>query len=104
MLEAQLWNQALADEEKVFWIRESADKEKAIINALKLLSKNISDFAGGLAALLEKEMGMKFDRFGNCMLSCYTGDRQYNLHIDNPHGEEEDDDSGLPDNGMRLTC
>merc|ERR1712187_998482 len=35
-------------------------------------------------------------------LSCYTGDRQYTLHIDNPHGDE-DDDAAYPDNGMRMT-
>merc|ERR1740123_578634 len=35
------------------------------------------------------------------MLSCYTGDRQYNLHLDNPHSG--DDEDGMPDNGLRMT-
>ena len=47
-------------------------------------------------------MKLDFDRIGHVMLSCYTGDRQYTLHLDNPHGEEEDE--GLPDNGIRLTA
>merc|ERR1712217_334936 len=37
------------------------------------------------------------------MLSCYTGDRVYSLHLDNPHGGEEGG-SPMPDNGMRMTA
>lgn len=103
MLEAQLWSQALKDEEKVVWIRESGPQSLKGMNALKLLSKNMSDFAAGLSQSLEQELGMTFDRIANAMLSCYTGDRRYTLHLDNAH-EEEEDSGGLPDNGMRLTC
>lgn len=40
---------------------------------------------------------MTFDRLGQPLLTCYTGDRQHQVHIDNPHNEE----GTLPDNGMR---
>jgi len=112
MLEAQLWGQALKDEEKVVWIRDATTATGATaqdsgsskgMNALKLLAKNMSDFAAGLGELLQKEQGIEFDRIGHAMLSCYTGDRQYCLHLDNAHGEE-DSPGNLPDNGMRLTC
>merc|ERR1711970_1689318 len=33
------------------------------------------------------------------MVSCYTGDRRYDCHIDNPHRAS----GNYPDNGMRLT-
>mmetsp|Transcript_23964 Transcript_23964/g.71642 ORF Transcript_23964/g.71642 Transcript_23964/m.71642 type:complete len:317 (-) Transcript_23964:66-1016(-) len=106
MLEAELWKQALSDEEKVFYISASDTpdaKTKHMTNALKVLAKNVADFSSGLAATLKKEIGLDYDRFGQSMLSCYTGDRQYSLHLDNPHGDE-DDDRAMPDNGMRLTC
>lgn len=104
MMEAKLWHQAVQDEEKVVWIKQDAPgaKPSHMMNALKLLAKNISDFSGGLGPLLKRDAGIDFDKYGQTMLSCYTGDRQYNLHLDNPHGEEEDE-HGLPDNGMRLT-
>jgi len=101
MMEAKLWHQALADEEKVFWIKGDPKSEPKI-NALRLLAKNLGDFAGGIGSKLASDFGIEFDRFGASMLSCYTGDRQYNLHIDNPHGDE-DDDAAIPDNGMRMT-
>eukprot|EP00931_Biecheleriopsis_adriatica_P005703 TRINITY_DN107186_c0_g1_i1.p1 TRINITY_DN107186_c0_g1~~TRINITY_DN107186_c0_g1_i1.p1 ORF type:complete len:317 (+),score=83.35 TRINITY_DN107186_c0_g1_i1:61-1011(+) len=101
MLEAQLWKQALQDEEKAVWIRESESKAVQLKNALKLLGKNMADFAAGIGPLLEKDLGVEFDRLGQPLLTCYTGDRQYALHIDNPHRGEE---QGLPDNGMRLSC
>lgn len=100
MIQVELWRQAIQDEDKVYWI--SQKNESHTTTALKVLSQKISEFAGGLGELLEKEMGIKFDRFGNAMLSCYTGDRTYSFHVDNGHGEE-DDDEGFPDNGMRLT-
>lgn len=103
MLEAELWRHALADEEKVFWLKEESAKTKHMMNALKLLGGNIADFCGGLAQLLKRDLGVEFDRHGHAMLSCYTGDRQYSLHLDNLHGDE-DDDRAMPDNGMRLTC
>lgn len=102
MLEAQLWKQALVDEDKCVWIRENEPKIR-MKNALKLLSRNMGDFAGGLGQHLSQLMGIEFDRLGQAMLTCYTGDRQYNLHIDNPHGTD-DGEGGLPDNGMRLSC
>ncbi|CAE8674531.1 unnamed protein product, partial [Polarella glacialis] len=95
MLEAQLWSQALQDEEKAVWIRESESKAVHLKNALKLLGKNMADFCGGLGPLLEKDLGVSFDRIGQAMLTCYTGERQYALHIDNPHAGHE---QGLPDN------
>mmetsp|Transcript_61043 Transcript_61043/g.189077 ORF Transcript_61043/g.189077 Transcript_61043/m.189077 type:complete len:317 (+) Transcript_61043:69-1019(+) len=105
MLEAPLWQQTLQDEEKVFWIRpkdKDTSSKTQVTNGLRILSDKIAEFGGGLGELLHKEMGVHFDRFGHAMLSCYTGDRTYALHLDNCHGEEEDEE-GFPDNGMRLT-
>ncbi|CAE7221135.1 MTR1 [Symbiodinium natans] len=99
LLEAQLWRQALQDVDKAVWIRESDCKAIQLKNALKLLGKNMADFCAGLGPLLEKEMGVSFDRLGQPLLTCYTGERQYSVHIDNPHSGE---DQGLPDNGMRT--
>lgn len=104
MMEAQLWARTMKDDEKIVWMREQGPGAEALKgrNALKLLSKNIADFAGGLGELLDKKLNVKYDRMMNAMLTCYTGDRQYTLHIDNSHSEEEG--PGLPDNGMRLSC
>jgi len=105
MLEAPLWQQALSDEEKVFWIRPNKDgqaKKAAATNALRALSEKLGEFGGGLSELIQKELGMGYDRFGHGMLSCYTGDQTYSLHLDNCHGDE-DDEEAFPDNGMRLT-
>eukprot|EP00441_Pelagodinium_beii_P045689 CAMPEP_0197623084 /NCGR_PEP_ID=MMETSP1338-20131121/3160_1 /TAXON_ID=43686 ORGANISM="Pelagodinium beii, Strain RCC1491" /NCGR_SAMPLE_ID=MMETSP1338 /ASSEMBLY_ACC=CAM_ASM_000754 /LENGTH=315 /DNA_ID=CAMNT_0043192933 /DNA_START=100 /DNA_END=1047 /DNA_ORIENTATION=+ len=102
MLEAQLWDRALKDEEKVVWIKESDSKAVQLCGALKMLGKNMGDFCGGLGPLLDQELGLQFDRLGQAMLSCYTGDKRYSLHIDNPHAGA--DEQGLPDNGMRLSC
>jgi len=102
-LQVQCWSQALQDEERVYWVGQSEGASSShITNSLRALAKNIADFGGGLAQLLEEEMGMKFDRFGNCMLSCYTGNRKYATHMDNCHGDD-DDEGAFPDNGMRLT-
>merc|ERR1711879_24823 len=46
-----------------------------------------------------QETGVKYDCFWDAMLSCYTGEKQYDCHIDNPHQSL----STYPDNGMRLT-
>lgn len=102
MMEVQLWDRTLKDETKVVWIRESSESVKRM-NALKLLSKNMSDFAAGLRDMLHKKVNVEFDRVGHAMLSCYTGDTQYTLHIDNSHGRDDDGPS-LPDNGMRISC
>lgn len=97
MLERELWQQALRDEEKVFWCKNQTAKT----NALKMLSDKIAEFGSGLGPLLQQDMGIKFDRCGRAMLSCYTAERTYGIHLDNCHGTEDED--GFPDNGMRLT-
>jgi len=103
MLEAQIWRHALKDEERVCWIRESKENQEQGINALRLLSKNMCDFVAGLGQYMKQDIGVDFDRIAQPMLSCYTDDRQYTMHVDNPHGDE-DDVGSFPDNGMRLTC
>mmetsp|Transcript_42900 Transcript_42900/g.99353 ORF Transcript_42900/g.99353 Transcript_42900/m.99353 type:complete len:314 (-) Transcript_42900:68-1009(-) len=104
MLEAPLWQGALQDEERVYWLRPSKDSSTKLhaTNALRILADKIAEFGGGLGQLLHDELGLDFDRFGHGLLSCYTGDRTYNLHLDNGHGPEDEED-GFPDNGMRLT-
>merc|ERR1712064_246276 len=99
MMESEVWGRALADEEKVYWIKKD-QKTTIPINALKLLAGNMADFGGGLGQLLAQELGVEFDRHGHCMLSCYTGERKYHLHIDNPHGCAEDENEGPPDSGL----
>ena len=42
---------------------------------------------------------VSFDRLGQPLLTCYTGDATHRVHIDNPHQGEE---GSLPDNGMRA--
>merc|ERR1712083_999172 len=54
----------------------------------------------------EQDLCLHFDRVGQAMLSCYTGDRTYTLHVDNPHGSDDSHDENAdlqPDNSMRLT-
>ena len=58
----------------------------------------MADFCAGLGPLLEKQ-GVAFDRLGQPLLACHTGDASHRVHIDNPHEE-----GGLPDNGMRVSC
>jgi len=102
MMEAQFWDRTLKDEEKVVWIKQSGPDTLKGANALKLLTKNMADFAAGLGELLHKRLNVQFDRMMNAMLSCYTGDRQYMLHLDNAHGQAEG--PAFPDNGMRVSC
>lgn len=102
MMEAKVYNAAWGDEHKVHWIRESAPAGRHLKNALKLLSRNIADFGAGLGDFMSRSMGITYDRHGHTMLSCYTGDRQYSLHIDNPHAC--DPDRHIPDCGMRLSA
>eukprot|EP00929_Paragymnodinium_shiwhaense_P009602 TRINITY_DN113838_c0_g1_i1.p1 TRINITY_DN113838_c0_g1~~TRINITY_DN113838_c0_g1_i1.p1 ORF type:complete len:342 (-),score=54.82 TRINITY_DN113838_c0_g1_i1:484-1434(-) len=100
LLEAKLWQHSLGDERSVVWFTPSQNDQKSYqMNALKLLAKNMTDFATGLSPLLQ-DRSLEFDRFSKVMLSCYTGDRTYHLHVDNPHAGG---DSNLPDNGLRLT-
>jgi len=100
MMEAKIWQQTMCDEDKVCWIRPTSGSE---VNGLKKLSENLADFSAGLGEMLKKEMGVVYDRHMHAMLSCYTGDKERTLHLDNPHAcsaEQED----LVDNGLRLTC
>eukprot|EP00747_Dinoflagellata_sp_TGD_P165994 gnl/TRDRNA2_/TRDRNA2_188116_c0_seq1.p1 gnl/TRDRNA2_/TRDRNA2_188116_c0~~gnl/TRDRNA2_/TRDRNA2_188116_c0_seq1.p1 ORF type:complete len:318 (+),score=75.15 gnl/TRDRNA2_/TRDRNA2_188116_c0_seq1:90-1043(+) len=104
MMEAKAWQQALSDEKKVFWIKgekEGGSAPHHMCNALKLLAQNMADFGGGIGGLLKQDCGVEFDRHGHAMLCCYTGDRSYQLHLDNPHAVEAGDP--MVDNGMRLT-
>lgn len=100
--EAQMWQNLYKDEEKVCWINPDSEAVTQM-NALQLLSQNLFEFAEGLAELIASEpIGVRFTHVGNAMLSCYTGDRSYNLHIDNPHADSSSS-GALPDNGLRLT-
>jgi len=104
-LEAMCWQSALHDEEKVCYIRTKEDNEEAMQSkaALRALMNNMADFGGGLGPGIAEALGVKFDRFGHAMLSCYTGDRSYRLHIDNPHGCGDPERPTFADNGMRLS-
>lgn len=97
-VEAQLFNPAMPDEDKVIWLR--GETHARSMTALKSLQKNMSDFSTGLIERLAQEMGVKYDCFWDAMVSCYTGDRRYDCHIDNPHRGNL---GNYPDNGMRLT-
>jgi len=100
--EATLWQQVLyQDEQKVLWMSEEASSSKRQMDGLKLLSQNMLEFSRGLGDILAQDTGISFSHSWNAMLSCYTGNRSYAMHIDNPHkcgGAME-----LPDNGLRLT-
>lgn len=100
MMEARLWNIPLRDEEKVVWVKDSQNSAVHTKSALKMLASNIADFAAGLSDAVKRETNVKYDRHGHVMLSCYTGDKSYGLHIDNAHASSE---QGQPDNGMRAT-
>jgi len=110
LLESQLWRPALQDEDRVYWVRGGKETEAATTgaaalatNALRVLSENLKDFGTGLNDQLQSQLGISFNRLGQAMLSCYTGDRTYTLHLDNCHGSEEDGGNVFPDNGLRLT-
>mmetsp|Transcript_17714 Transcript_17714/g.41185 ORF Transcript_17714/g.41185 Transcript_17714/m.41185 type:complete len:317 (-) Transcript_17714:36-986(-) len=107
-MEAQIWQQTLADEEKVVWLRpqdaEANSKSAAGQTALRLLANNMADFGAGLGTLLKEECGCDYDRHGHSFLSCYTGDRNYHLHLDNPHLCDVDKEQTRPDNGLRLSA
>eukprot|EP00930_Biecheleria_cincta_P097673 TRINITY_DN89378_c0_g1_i1.p1 TRINITY_DN89378_c0_g1~~TRINITY_DN89378_c0_g1_i1.p1 ORF type:complete len:318 (+),score=58.96 TRINITY_DN89378_c0_g1_i1:44-997(+) len=102
-LEAQLWNSTVyQDEQKVFWVAEEVENSKREMEALLLLSNNMMQFANGLGDELKEQLGMEFSHCAKSMLTCYTGNRSFNLHIDNPHlGGAQ---NALPDNGMKVTC
>lgn len=104
LAQARVWARALRDEEKVLWVKKDSEALR-LKNALKLLSDNMRDFGGGLLQYLQQGLGLKFDNNSMPMVSCYNGDRQYDLHLDNIHGTEDQDacESGSIDNGMRLT-
>mmetsp|Transcript_23970 Transcript_23970/g.68648 ORF Transcript_23970/g.68648 Transcript_23970/m.68648 type:complete len:730 (-) Transcript_23970:67-2256(-) len=98
--EAQVWQEVLhQSEQKAFWIREDLKGPQSMDN-LKILSRNMWDMCHVLAEELLHQMGIGYTSFWSAMLSCYCGDKSYNLHLDNPNGSDE---SGVPDNGLRLT-
>eukprot|EP00931_Biecheleriopsis_adriatica_P103775 TRINITY_DN78571_c0_g1_i1.p1 TRINITY_DN78571_c0_g1~~TRINITY_DN78571_c0_g1_i1.p1 ORF type:complete len:325 (-),score=77.55 TRINITY_DN78571_c0_g1_i1:103-1041(-) len=100
--EATLWQQVLyQDEQKVLWMSEESASSRRKMDALKLLSQNMLEFARGLGDSLAQETGIAFTHSWNAMLSCYTGSKSYTLHIDNPH--KSGGETALPDNGLRLT-
>jgi len=105
-IEAMIWQETLADEERVCFIRNAKEDdsatEKQSKQGLRLLMNNMIDFGGGLGESIAKELGVKFDRYGHAILSCYTGDRQYRLHLDNPHACDPERPT-IPDNGLRLS-
>jgi len=99
-LEAQFWNSNLfQDEKEVVWVREGEAKSEKM-QALMEIQGDMMDFAEGLGDSLEQRARIKFSHLWGTMLSCYTGDRQYSLHIDNPRSASQ---NGFPDNGLRLT-
>lgn len=104
-LEAMCWQDALYNEEKVCYIRTKEDSEEAMQSkaALRALMNNMADFGAGLGEGIAQELGVKFDRYGHAMLSCYTGDKSYRLHIDNPHQCGDPDRPTVADNGLRLS-
>lgn len=97
MAEAQMWENTLRDELKVVWIKKGS-KVDPNQQALTVLAKNIQDFGVGLSGSLKSMTGIEVDRQGQAMLSCYTSDRTYNLHLDNPFALGQ-----CPDIGVRLT-
>lgn len=103
--EAELWKDTLyRDEERVLWLSpEEPDARLAeTTKALLELSENMLEFVIGLKDVLHRKVGVSFTHMWNAMLSCYTGDRTYALHVDNLHGNGKE--AGLmPDNGLRLT-
>lgn len=104
-LEAQIWKDVLyQDENKVIMIDGSeiqkGNKTRDKMEGLKLLSQNMLEFARGIGEILANDPAFSFTHVWNAMLSCYTGNRTYDLHIDNPNGGVE---NRLPDNGLRLT-
>mmetsp|Transcript_7896 Transcript_7896/g.18485 ORF Transcript_7896/g.18485 Transcript_7896/m.18485 type:complete len:317 (+) Transcript_7896:122-1072(+) len=107
-MEAQIWQQTLIDEEKVVWLRPpepEADPKGAVgTQALRLLASNMADFGAGLGSMLKEDCGCDYDRHGHSFISCYTGDRTYSLHLDNPHLCDADRAQVRPDNGLRLSA
>lgn len=99
--EAQLWHDVLfPNDEKVFWIREELKGPKNT-DSLKALSANMWDLSRLLAEELLHQMGISYTNFWSAMLVCYSGDKSYHLHLDNPSGCE--DGINIPDNGLRLS-
>jgi len=98
-LEAAIWQEVVyKDEQKVLII--NPEEKKDGLEALGLLTQNMQDFCRDLLDLLSPSTGISFTHIMNGMLSCYTGNREYVLHVDNPHGAQE---RKLADNGFRVT-
>lgn len=97
-LEMAIWSQVLfQDEQKATWIGEDAGEK---MQALGLLGQNLRDFATGLQSCVGQKLNINFTNLWDSMLVCYSGDRSYSFHIDNPCMPDE---HSLPDNGLRLT-
>jgi len=104
--EAQVWKGVLyQDEERVLWINPEEQEPRIFkkMAALNSLSENMLEFCRGLGASLERKLGINFTHLWNAMLSCYTGDRKYSVHLDNPHLCGGGGEHRMPDNGLRLT-
>mmetsp|Transcript_20703 Transcript_20703/g.39375 ORF Transcript_20703/g.39375 Transcript_20703/m.39375 type:complete len:329 (+) Transcript_20703:129-1115(+) len=104
LMEAELWNTMLyKDDPKVYWVKMDGgetDPEMLLrTEALRVLSQHMLDFANDIREILAEETGVLYTHFWSPMLTCYTGNRTYNLHLDNPHGSN---DSAIPDNGLRV--
>merc|ERR1712151_449955 len=94
----QIWMNVLyQDELKAKWTEEDNSNQEA----LKMLSSNMMEFARGLMEFIGPKLNLDWNAAWEGMLSCYTGDRTYNCHLDNPNFK--DNDNTLPDNGLRLT-
>jgi len=97
-LEMTIWHHVLfQDDPKVKWIGEDAGEN---MQALRHLSNNMRDFASGLSTAAGVKLGVKWNNLWDGMLCCYTGDRSYAYHLDNPSMPDE---HSLPDNGLRMT-
>jgi len=99
-LEIELWQRTLyQDEAQSCWIAEASEHIDKMKN-LRLLAQNLQTFATSLGEPLGRLAGVHSNSMWDAMLACYTGDRTYAFHLDNP---ANDDDHSLPDNGLRLT-
>lgn len=99
-LEEELWTRALyQDEERAMWINEAL-VATGQADGLSILAQSCHNFARTLQQELCRTLGITWTGIWDAMLTCYTGDRSYAFHLDNPHARS---DAGLPDNGVRLT-
>jgi len=85
------------DEAKAAWISEAAIGEFSL-DGLGLVTESMRNLALSLQSEIGRKLGIRWNTTWDSMLACYTGDRTYAFHLDNPQG-----DHGLPDNGVRLS-